>query len=260
MPLDNPAESALLIKFRQLFSIDQHVDFDLESEIKQLKHIEKSLPPTIGLYLLDLHSFRYAYMSQRSMDITGISPQNYEQKGLNYFFEHLHPEDRLIIINKTLPLYKKALEDCDHEERLHLNASLNYRIKPETSENEEFRHVLSQLSIKSVSDAHMPLLLLGVFSQLKLEQYRGQDFKLYLNEEGRTTRIILDERLSSNPLTEKELQVLSQLSLGLSSKQIAESLFISKHTVDTHRRNVLKKLDVQNSIEAVIYCRSMGWI
>jgi DNA-binding CsgD family transcriptional regulator len=199
-------------------------------------------------------------MSQRSSAITGISPKNYEEIGLNYFFEQLHPEDRLIIIEKTLPLYKKALQECDAEERKNLNASLNYRIKPENAEQEAYRHVLSQLSIKSVNEKQMPVLLLGVFSQLKLEQYRGQDFKLYMNTEGNTTSVILDEHLTTNPLTSKEIEVLAKLSEGLSSKQIADNLFISKHTVDTHRRNILKKLDVQNSIEAVIYSRSMGWV
>lgn len=260
MSYQKPTEPELLIKFRQLFAINQHANFDLDKEVSHLKQIEQGLPPTIGLYLLDLHSFSYAYMSSRSLEITGISPQDYEQQGLNYFFEHLHPEDRIIITEKTLPLYKKALNDCSFEDRKMLNASLNYRIKSEKIAESEYRHVLSQLSIRSVNADKMPVLLLGVFSQLKLEQYRGQDFKLYLNEEGQTTKILLDERLSLNPLTDKEIQVLRKLSLGLSSKQVADHLYISKHTVDTHRRNILKKLDVQNSIEAVIYCRSMGWI
>jgi DNA-binding NarL/FixJ family response regulator len=142
----------------------------------------------------------------------------------------------------------------------HISGFFINSVIPENAAKEQYRHVLSQLSIRSVNAQKMPVLLLGVFSQLKLEQYRGQDFKLYLNESGQTKKILLDERLSLNPLTDKEIQILRKLLLGLSSKQVADQLFISKHTVDTHRRNILKKLDVQNSIEAVIYCRSMGWI
>lgn len=41
--------------------------------------------------------------------------------------------------------------------------------------------------------------------------------------------------------TKRELEILSHISEGLSSKQIANRLFISKNTVDTHRRNILKK-------------------
>jgi DNA-binding CsgD family transcriptional regulator len=240
--------------------VTANATFNLEEEIVQIKQLENSLPSSIGLYLLDLHSLTYAYMSQRSVNITGIDPKSYEQLGLNHFFAQLHPEDRQLIANKTLPLYKKMLKECSVEERKLLNASLNYRIKSENSEDPSYRHVLAQLSIRSVNQLGMPVLLLGVFSQLSLDQYLGQDFKLYLSENGVTTKILLDEHLSSNPLTDKEVEVLRYLAQGLSSKQIAEMTFTSKHTVDTHRRKVLKKLAVSNSIEAVIYCRSVGWI
>lgn len=254
------SESEMLIRFRSLFKVDANARFNLEQEIGQIKQLENSLPTSIGLYLLDLHSLSYAYMSQRSLNITGINPKSYEQFGLNHFFAHLHPEDRALIAEKTLPLYKKTLNDCSPEERKLLNASLNYRIKADNVDEDSYRHVLAQLSIRSVNEQGMPTLLLGVFSQLSLGQYLGQDFKLYLSENGVTTKILLDEHLSSNPLTEKEISVLKYLSQGLSSKQIADITFTSKHTVDTHRRKILKKLSVNNSIEAVIYCRSVGWI
>ena len=254
------SESEMLIRFRKLFRVDSSAMFDLQEEIVQIKQLENSLPSSIGLYLLDLQTLSYAYMSQRSLQITGITPNNYERFGLTHFFEHLHPEDRRLIAEKTLPLYKKRLNACTLEERKLLNASLNYRIKADTKERTNYRHVLAQLSIRSVNEFNMPVLLLGVFSQLNIDQYLGQNFKLYLSENGVTTKILLDERLSSNPLTDKEMGVLIQIAKGFSSKEIAQIKNISKHTVDTHRRKVLKKLDVSNSIEAVIYCRSMGWI
>ncbi|MEM1405302.1 MAG: helix-turn-helix transcriptional regulator [Bacteroidota bacterium] len=44
----------------------------------------------------------------------------------------------------------------------------------------------------------------------------------------------------------RELEILNLIAEGFSSKKIAESLFISPLTVDTHRKNMIKKLDVQN--------------
>jgi two-component system nitrate/nitrite response regulator NarL len=52
-------------------------------------------------------------------------------------------------------------------------------------------------------------------------------------------------------LTRQERKIIQLVVDGLSSKDIAERLFISKYTVDTHRRNILKKLDVK-SITALI--------
>ena len=48
-------------------------------------------------------------------------------------------------------------------------------------------------------------------------------------------------------LTSREIDVLHQICEGLRSKEIAERLFISKHTVESHRRNIMMKLDVHNS-------------
>ena len=43
------------------------------------------------------------------------------------------------------------------------------------------------------------------------------------------------------PFTKREQEIILCVETGLCSKQIAQRLFISKNTVDTHRRNILKK-------------------
>jgi DNA-binding CsgD family transcriptional regulator len=53
-------------------------------------------------------------------------------------------------------------------------------------------------------------------------------------------------------ITEREREIIHLLSEGLASKQIADKLNLSKHTVDTHRRNLLKKTDSKNSLELVM--------
>jgi len=46
---------------------------------------------------------------------------------------------------------------------------------------------------------------------------------------------------NAHPFTKREREIISCIETGLCSKQIAQRLFISKNTVDTHRRNILKK-------------------
>ena len=48
-------------------------------------------------------------------------------------------------------------------------------------------------------------------------------------------------------LTRRETEILQLLSEGLTTEKIAEQLFISTHTVDTHRKNLLEKLGVNNT-------------
>ena len=60
------------------------------------------------------------------------------------------------------------------------------------------------------------------------------------------------------PITAQEITVLSLVGKGYSSKEAAEVLFLSKHTVDTHRRNILRKLKVNNTSEALKQMVDLG--
>jgi len=52
-------------------------------------------------------------------------------------------------------------------------------------------------------------------------------------------------------LTQREKEILTLISKGLTTNQIAEQLFLSPVTVETHRRNLLTKFKVKNMIELV---------
>ena len=62
--------------------------------------------------------------------------------------------------------------------------------------------------------------------------------------------IQLDERDDEKILSAREKQVLRLIDQGMMSKHIADILSISIHTVSRHRQEILKKLQVSNSIEA----------
>jgi len=51
--------------------------------------------------------------------------------------------------------------------------------------------------------------------------------------------------------TFKEKEVLGLISLGLTTKEIAGKLNISFHTVETHRKNLLRKCEAKNSAQLV---------
>lgn len=57
-----------------------------------------------------------------------------------------------------------------------------------------------------------------------------------------------DKREMKSPvLTSREKEVLQLIADGLTNVQIAEKLFLSMHTVDSHRKNLLTKFDVKNT-------------
>ena len=59
-------------------------------------------------------------------------------------------------------------------------------------------------------------------------------------------------------LTEREMDVLKLLAEGLTSKQIGEQLFVAGSTVDTHRRNMLAKFEVENTMQLVMAAQRAG--
>ncbi|MDX8338967.1 response regulator transcription factor [Draconibacterium sp. IB214405] len=63
-----------------------------------------------------------------------------------------------------------------------------------------------------------------------------------------------------NTLSEREIDVLKLLATGKSNKEIAEQLFISVHTVISHRKNISSKLGVKSTAALVIYAVANGLI
>jgi DNA-binding NarL/FixJ family response regulator len=61
-------------------------------------------------------------------------------------------------------------------------------------------------------------------------------------------------------LTPREQEVMRLFAEGLSSREIAEKLFISPKTVDNHRNNILNKLGLHSTMELVRYAAKLGLI
>lgn len=79
-------------------------------------------------------------------------------------------------------------------------------------------------------------------------------FEDFYNKE-RTNKQV-KQHLGSNDLsklTKRELEILSLIAAGKSTKQVADELFISTKTVDTHKTHILDKLGLSNTAELVKY-------
>jgi DNA-binding NarL/FixJ family response regulator len=63
-----------------------------------------------------------------------------------------------------------------------------------------------------------------------------------------------------NTLTNREKEVLYQITLGKGNKEIAESLFITEKTVKTHVSNLLSKLNLHDRTQVAIYAVKNKWV
>ena len=60
-----------------------------------------------------------------------------------------------------------------------------------------------------------------------------------------------DVFLLKQKISEREMEVVKLIAQGLNSEDIAKKLFLSEHTVKTHRKNILEKLNLNNTIELI---------
>ncbi len=62
------------------------------------------------------------------------------------------------------------------------------------------------------------------------------------------------------PLSAREIEIVQLSAKGLIAKEIADTLNLSTHTVYTHRKNIMKKLQISSSSELVLYAVSKGLV
>ena len=61
-------------------------------------------------------------------------------------------------------------------------------------------------------------------------------------------------------ITTREIEIIDAISLGFSSSEISNLLFISTFTVNTHRRNVMSKMKVRSSAHLIRKSFELGFI
>lgn len=85
---------------------------------------------------------------------------------------------------------------------------------------------------------------------------------IYINDERSTIHSVIKKQLqdsdsaielNDNVLSNREIDVLKLLVRGYANKEIAEELFISAHTVVSHRKNISKKIGMKSSAAMAIY-------
>lgn len=83
-----------------------------------------------------------------------------------------------------------------------------------------------------------------------------------IQREGINVDAIADFEFSCEPivLSEREIEVITMIAEGLTNIEISEKLFLSKHTVNTHRKNIMAKLGVKNTAGIVMFAVKQKYI
>lgn len=122
---------------------------------------------------------------------------------------------------------------------------------------EEFSE-LSKIGIRNViyKTADRIEVLSAVDAALKGKKYFSEEI-LDLILEQNESKSIPEE---PTHLTNSEIEIVRLISCGLTTKEIANQKNISFHTVNTHRKNIFRKMGVTNASELIIQSIKAGWI
>lgn len=70
---------------------------------------------------------------------------------------------------------------------------------------------------------------------------------------------MISKHPAESSISKREIEIVGLITQGLTSQEIADRLHLSTYTVNTHRRNILRKLELKNTAMLVQYARSMNW-
>ena len=205
--------------------------------------------------VVDLNTGGYLFVSENCSEIIGLSPKEFLEGGVQRTMGELTPPSHSEIIAELFPvMFRHFLQHCLKEDFNQISASYPSQL---IHHNGFVRWYLHSIKILAVDQTNKPNLLLKLISDIHDIKKDGSiDFSIKVKRNG-MTKSIFDKtyfpKTTSEVLTTREIEIITCISQGLTSKEIAEKLFISIQTVNTHRKNILKKTNCKGSIELARY-------
>lgn len=187
---------------------------------------------------------------------------------LNQFnnIEIIEEADNKIALFKKLETLKPEILIIDIEQITGLKISeisIIEKISPHTnllvfSDNTSEDNIIDFLEVNSVKGYHLKnCKKVDFIRAITVISNNGKSFCDTVIESLHKTltnrNIATDSTVNVKELTKRETEIVKLVAEGKTAKVIAEKLFISIHTVNTYRKNILKKLGVKNSSELVMY-------
>lgn len=234
-------------------TLEDHIKFHMDraftgySEPMDIASIKKRFEgfPNEACYLLDCQTLQTHLVYDNFAEVLGIP--NFHPETVADVVHQIHEEHLPLSMSfSAAVLANETLVECGKD-----NVSQVFRLHND--------RMILKTSTPLQMDSNRHVIL--VVEQLKdVTNLVNQAFTWSCSgpNADKLESLIRNSLQKNLPLTPQQITVLSLIGKGYSSKQAADVLLISKHTVDTHRRNILKKLDANNTNEALKQMIDLG--
>ncbi len=235
----------------------QYLDFEYHFEKEILEYLkETKLWDNQFLYIHHIKSGRFYHKGFDNALGYGI-----DKLTADFFVRNIHPADLSMYFDVSKALLSFVLHNSAHVVPFKSSFNINYRVQKEDG---TYISVLRQSTpfIKNKNnkvEAYISLCtdISDIADDHKVKWHifgpKSEQFPYFLKQQ---TKVHEDEKLFS----ERELDILRLLGTGLSSTEIAEKLFISNNTVNTHRKNLMRKAHVNKTVDLLFYAKENGFI
>lgn len=249
-------------KLEQIYSMQELGNENLDKqEIEICKRMTEDMTKvTNACYIITDASCDHCYLfGGELVSLLGIVDAPYIYKDIcssdeDVIYTRLHPED---LVEKRMLEYEffKFVHPLSSEEKLRYKATCRIRIKDKEG---QYRMINNSTQVMKPSpEGKIWLILCSYDLSSDQSTASGISPRIINNHTGEIISLSFSDK-KLHVLTEREKEILLLIKEGNSSKQIADILEISIHTVSRHRQNILERLSVGNSVEAIMAASAMG--
>ncbi|MFC3416269.1 response regulator transcription factor [Algoriphagus hitonicola] len=227
---------------------------NLKSQVLDAQYQLEELPDSyFGLFWLYTHD--YLYISRSVENILGHPYSLFEEKGVA-FLQTIIPENHFENIYSSLDNQAKKIEEGPE----YLNSHVFLKVDAAILNQDQIQVPVRYQGILLDARQSHPVSYLVLGSWIKLESIKSSPLyeETILKQFKRIkTAYIQDNQkrfksLSAiRKISQRESEIIKLLAQGHSTKSISEQLHISFNTVESHRKNLLHKLEAKNTAELV---------
>ena len=234
----------------------------LEAHIKKIMELDDYLPYSSTFFCItNTQNLTFEYISKNMSACLGLDKRLFEEQGMRGFWSRMHPDDLDSWLLALNDLMKFTLREISVKDRNKMSYTWNYRLK---NSNDEYVNIIQNTTPLEFDSKNKPIIGLAHYTVLHPDinmQICASAKMLNSNNEYETKYFNnFSQKLLTNGISNRERDIIRLLVLNNSSKEIAKRLNISPNTVDTHRRNILKKLNITSTGELIGMMRTNDFL
>jgi DNA-binding CsgD family transcriptional regulator/PAS domain-containing protein len=222
----------------------------MKQYIMALQSVSKLI--NLGFYIIDYHKQQFTYVSDDPLFLSGYDQDEILKLGYEFFSKVVPPDDLMMLMEMN----EKGFEffyNLPKDRRDKGYICYDFRLKRKDTGNEILiNHKLTPLILTETGNIWFALCLVSLSVAIKpgniFIALHDQNERYNYNEKRKQFELVHQKMLS-----EREKDVLQLLVQGRTACEISNKLVISEDTVKFHKRNINKKLNVKNTMEAVYF-------